>query len=301
MSDRHAAPRAGLIGISAGFAASTMWAAYFAYSRLGLAQGLQPVDLVFLRYSVAGAIMLPWLVRYGLRDFGGVGWRRGVVLAFFAGPIFVALGTGGYLFAPLAHGAVLQPSTAAVVTAILGWWVLGEQARPNQVLGTALLIAGISIIASRSLTAAEPNAWIGDLMFLTGGLFWVGYTLCLRRWSVPGVAATAAVSVLSVVVVVPAFFAFTSLDRLAALPPLGLLAQILAQGVGAGVLALIAFGIAVHHLGAGRAALFPALVPALTLVIGIPVAGEIPDYWEMAGAGLASIGLAIAVGATRRS
>lgn len=64
-----------------------------------------------------------------------------------------------------------------------------------------------------------------------------------------------------------------------------------------GVLAIVAFGKAVEHLGAARAALFPALVPSATLLTGIPVTGEWPSAGESTGAVFASFGLVIAMGA----
>ncbi|SFM04837.1 EamA-like transporter family protein [Shimia aestuarii] len=242
--------------------------------------------------------MLPWMLRAGFRDLGGVGWMRGTLLAIFAGPIFVLLGTSGFLFAPLSHGAVIQPSTATLVTMLLGWFVLKEQVSLIRAIGTILLISGLAIVASRSVGGAvdHPLAWIGDSLFFLGGLFWVGFTLCLRRWSVNAVAATASVSILSAAAVVPLFVLLQDFGRLAVLPTQDLLAQLCAQGLGAGVLALIAYAKAVQLLGAARAALFPAVVPVSTLLVGIPVTGEIPALPEAIGALLASLGLAVALG-----
>lgn len=52
-------------------------------------------------------------------------------------------------------------------------------------------------------------------------------------------------------------------------------------------------------LGAGRAALFPALVPVATLLIGMPVTGLMPSTQEWTGGALATLGLGIAFGAIR--
>ena len=110
---------------------------------------------------------------------------------------------------------------------------------------------------------------------------------------------TAAVAVLSALVVVPAMLVAGDFHRLAALTPDALAEQVIVQGAAAGVIALIAFGIAVRRLGAGRAGLFPAIVPALTLVLGSAWSGTLPQVFEIAGAALASIGLLVAVGLHR--
>jgi drug/metabolite transporter (DMT)-like permease len=55
-------------------------------------------------------------------------------------------------------------------------------------------------------------------------------------------------------------------------------------------------GKAVERLGASKAALFPARVPAATLIVGLPVTGEIPAPTEWLGAVMATAGLAVARG-----
>lgn len=282
-----------------GLAAVVMWGLYLAYARAGVATGLLPQDFVFLRYATAGAIMAVWLARHSPKTLGGVGWRRGAALAVFAGPLFIALGVGGYVHAPLSHGAVIQPSAIALGSMALAWLLFREPLTRGRLLGTAIIVAGLALIASTGGGTAGPDAWIGDLMFVGAGLFWVGFTLLLRHWGIGGIPATAAVSILSAALVVPAFAAFGSFERLAALDPGTLLTQIVVQGVFSGMLAVIAYGRAVEHLGAGRAALFPAMVPAAALLVGIPVAGEVPGPAEWAGALLAAAGLAVAMGAVR--
>ena len=128
----------------------------------------------------------------------------------------------------------------------------------------------------------------------------VAFTLLVRRWGVGPLPATAAVSVISAAAAVPAYLLLGEPARLLALPPATLATQVVVQGVLSGVLAIVAFTRAVQLLGAGRAALFPALVPAATLLIGIPVTGEVPSPADWAGMAVASLGLAIAVGALRR-
>ena len=286
-----------LLGVGAGLAAVAMWGAYLAFARAGVNDGLGPFDFVALRYGVAGAIMLPWLVRHGPRDLAGVGWSRGAALALAAGPLFIALGVGGYRFAPLAHGAVIQPATLTVAGAALAWALLGERLGRHQVLGSAVILTGALVIARPG--GAGGDAWIGDLMFVGAGLLFVAFTLLVRRWGVGPLPATAAVSVISAAASVPAYLLLGEPSRLLALPTATLLTQVVVQGVLSGVLAIVAFTKAVQLLGAGRAALFPALVPAATLVIGIPVTGEVPSPVDWAGMAVASLGLLIAVGALR--
>ena len=223
----------------------------------------------------------------------------GAALALFAGPIFIALGVGGYVYAPLAHGAVIQPATITIGTMLVAWLLLGEAMTRARAVGAAVILAGLALIATAKGGTAGPGAWIGDLLFVGAGLFWMAFTLLLRRWRIPAVPATAAVAVVSAIVVIPAFLAFGTFDRLAALPIPLLLTQVVVQGLLSGVLAVIAYARAVEHLGAARAALFPAMVPAAALLVGLPVTGEVPSGPEWAGAALATLGLMVAMGVVR--
>jgi len=72
------------------------------------------------------------------------------------------------------------------------------------------------------------------------------------------------------------------------------------QGLVQGVLTLMAYSRAIAILGVSRAVLFPAIVPAISILIGIPLIGEIPSQLQIVGLGLVSVGLLIAVGVLKR-
>jgi drug/metabolite transporter (DMT)-like permease len=145
-------------GLGFGLAAVAMWAAYLAFARAGVNAGLKPVDFVFLRFVTAGAVMLPWLARHGMRSLGRVGWGRGAALAFFAGPLFIALGVGGYAFAPLAHGAVVQPSALTLGAMAASWLIFGDRPPRSRALGVAVIVAGLVLIAAGKGAAEVPGA-----------------------------------------------------------------------------------------------------------------------------------------------
>jgi drug/metabolite transporter (DMT)-like permease len=59
--------------------------------------------------------------------------------------------------------------------------------------------------------------------------------------------------------------------------------QAVVQGAFAGAGAIYLFTRAVVLLGAGRAVLFPSLVPPFTLLIGYLTIGEVPSVSQLAG------------------
>ncbi|MNC99656.1 EamA-like transporter family protein [compost metagenome] len=68
------------------------------------------------------------------------------------------------------------------------------------------------------------------------------------------------------------------------------------QGGLSGVLAVVAFAVAVTILGASRAAVFPALVPSAGILVGIPLTGEWPSPLQWVGVALVTVGLIAALG-----
>ncbi|SEP40339.1 EamA-like transporter family protein [Rhodospirillales bacterium URHD0017] len=273
----------------------------FVAARAGILGGLLAVDMIFARFIVAGAIMLPLLLRFGFFDLAGIGRRRALVLTLLGGAPFALLQTGGYGFAPLAHGAVIAPSTVTIVSTIGAALFLRERVGRNHLVGAAVVLAGIVLIGWDGLVRPSgERAWLGDLMFFASSILWAGFTLLLRHWRVPALRATAVVSVLSFVIVTPAYLALAGTAHLLALP-LGLLAfQGLVQGGLQGAVTMVAYSQAVMLLGVSRAVLFPAIVPAVSVLIGIPIVGEIPSVLQMTGLGLVTLGLLTTVGLFQR-
>ncbi|MBS0541599.1 MAG: DMT family transporter [Proteobacteria bacterium] len=294
-ADRRRRERLGLLsgafmalGASLGFAAA----------RAGILAGLEAIDLIFARFVVAAALMLPLLIRFGLRDLAGIGWRRSLVLTALGGAPFAMLQTGGYAFAPLAHGAVIAPATVTIVSTIGAALFLRERLSRNHVFGATIVLGGVLLIGWDGLHAASgPRAWLGDLLFFASSVLWAGFTLLLRHWRVPALRATSVVVVLSCILTVPIYLLWVGPAHVQALP-LGLIAfQGLVQGGVQGALTMVAYGQAVVLLGVSRAVLFPAIVPALSVLIGIPIVGEIPGVLQVLGLGLVTLGLLTTVGA----
>lgn len=282
-------------GIAFGLVAALIWGSYMAISNHGIEAGLRPADLAFIRYTVAGLLLLPWLVRHAPLNLGGIGWRKGLTLSLFAGPLFVLVGTSGYRFAPLAHGAVIQLGALTVASFLLASALIGERAGRRRLAGLGVIVAGLAVTAGPSLFEGGSTAWIGDLLFVAAGVMWALFTVLQRRWAIDPMAATAVVSVASAAIYVPFYLANEGVTRIAATAPAMLAEQILVQGVLGGMIALFAFSRAVQDLGAGRAALFPTLAPAIAILAGIPLDGGVPTALQSAGLLILSLGMLIAV------
>lgn len=276
----------------------------FAAARAGIVDGLGAADLIFARYLVAGAIMLPALLYWGLPTLAGIGLGRSLALTLLGGAPFALLQTGGYEYAPLAHGAIIAPSTVTIVSTIGAAIFLRERLGRSHLAGAAVVLLGIGLIGwdgiVQSAAAAGGQAWLGDLLFFASSILWAGFTLLLRHWRLSALRATAVVAVLSMVVATPAYLLWKGAEHLMTLPLGALAFQGLIQGGLQGVVTMIAYSQAVVLLGVSRAVLFPAVVPAVSVLVGIPIVGEIPGALQIAGLVLVTVGLLITIGMVGR-
>lgn len=278
-------------GAAWGVAAVTIWGVYLAFARADVSAGVLPTDLAFVRYTIAGIIMLPWLVQHSPGTLAGMGWRKGLVLSLLAGPLFILAGASGFLFAPLSHGAVVQPAAITVAGLALGALLLGDRLTRMRIAGAIVILAGLALVAGPGAITGGVRALAGDALFAIAGLMWAGFAVLSRRWGVSPIAATAVVSVLSASVFAPLFIATRSLEPLLAQSAGTLIQQIILQGLLSGVVAVFAFGRAVELLGAARAAAFPALVPVVAILTGVPVTGEFPTLLQTVGLTVVTLGL----------
>ena len=288
------------LGIAIGIAMALGTASSFSVARGGILHGVHPEDITLLRFCVAGLVFLPFVLYRGIGNLAGIGWRRGLLLTLTAGPFAAFLQVSGYAFAPLAHGAVLVPMSVTIFSSVMAVVLLKERHGLRHLIGTATILAGIALIGGEGLMAPHgANVWIGDLMFIGSGALWASYTILFRYWRLDAVAGIAVVSVLSLAVMLVVYPIFFSVPHLLALPPRDLLLQGLTQGLLSGTLSTIAYNWIVVLLGAGRAVLFPALVPGLAIVFGIPIIGELPTMVQLLGLASAMIGLLVALGILR--
>jgi drug/metabolite transporter (DMT)-like permease len=287
-----------------GVLAAMIWGSQLVMSRAGVTVGLDGFDVAAIRCGAAALAMFPWFViqrPYG-DDAGRTSWSHAFWLALAAGravhlrqlgrvPLCAVaawrspatIGDGAGIDAVI--GVVPWRAVAAVAAARGG----GNRAGPDPDRGPALL-------------KGDRLTPLGDLSFMTAGLLFAIYSVLQKRWSVGPMAATGATSIVAGLIFLPAYLVFVGWERILALSSPMLIAQIMVQGLLTGFVSLVAFGRSIQILGAGRASLFPALVPVSAIILGVPVVGEWPTMGQTAGLAVVTIGLLIALlsGASRR-
>jgi len=249
-------------------------------------------DVTALRFGVAGLLLLPLLTK---RRLGNLRWWTALLLACGAGAPYVLLTAGGLAFAPAGHMGVITPSCMLVCSTLGSWLLLKDPLTSGRVLGVSTILCGLVALGWDGLANHGDRTWLGDTMFVLGGMFWASYTLGSRAWRVEPLHATAVVAVVSMLLYLPVYGWFTE-PNLAAAPWREVLIQAVFQGVLSAIVALLLYTRAVAILGAARGAVFAALVPSFSLVVAVPLLHEIPTTLQVVGVVLVTAGMVFALG-----
>src|SRR3954469_13866797 len=248
-----------LLGIACGAGAALFWALGFVATRHGLKVGFTPPDLLMHRFLWSGIVFLPLVLRAGIGNLGGIGWGHGLVLMVLGGPVMSLISYTGFLFVPLGHGSVIQPSCATLGGLLLAALFLKEHVSASRIAGAVVIVGGLGVIGAESIGHIGVDGVLGDLTFVLTGLMFAGFGALVRHWRVSAVSAALVINVLSLLLL-PFYLMNGGLGRIAAVRLRGDAIQALAQGVLAGPAALYLFAVSVQRLGVARAAVVPACV-----------------------------------------
>jgi drug/metabolite transporter (DMT)-like permease len=283
----HPVKHAAAWGVLCGTGAAVCWALGFVAARHAVVIGLSPLVVALHRFVWTGLAFLPFIAANGLRDLGGVPWRRAIALTCLSGLPFSILSYCGFVLVPLGHGGVIQPSCAAVAGLLLSRLILKEALPPRRIVGALAIFVGLGVIGAEALQTMGSHGVLGDLIFVTTGCSFATFGMLLRRWRIAPTRAVAVTSVLSLFGLPILFFTF---DNMVAAGFYENLLQAVVQGVFSGAGATFLFTRAVVLLGAGRAVLFTSLVPGFTLLIGYLALDEVPSLSQLVGLGIVLIG-----------
>jgi drug/metabolite transporter (DMT)-like permease len=287
-------------GLAWGLIAAAIWTVYSVLARLGIKSGLSPLDMTLLRFAPGALVMLPFVWRWGLRDMAGIGWQRGVVLAALSGPVFSLLMMTGFAHAPLAHGAVIAPACQMLAGIGFSAWLARAAVTRETVFGATFVLLGLGFMGSDALLHGEGGSvLLGDVLFAAAGASFGLFGALSRRWLVDPVRVTGVAVVLAFAMFTPLYVALADPAALFAAAPGFVALQAVAHGLGAGLVAVLAYSRAALLLGPGRASFFGAMVPGAASLLAIPVLDEIPTALQVAGLLAVVAGLLLAFGAAR--
>ena len=110
------------LAVAAGVGAALLYAGQFVISRWSFQRTLTPWDLAAIRFVVAGSLLLPIVLRHGLRDAAGIGWGSGKAVVVNCECELARVGHGDILVTRVAGPALshILPRVAGVVAELGG-------------------------------------------------------------------------------------------------------------------------------------------------------------------------------------
>jgi drug/metabolite transporter (DMT)-like permease len=288
-----------VIGLASGLLVVLCWAGWVVATRLAVTSHLHPVDIAFLRYLVASAILAPVLIRHGI-GLRQIGVRRILVLVCGAGLPFLLISSTGMKFAPASDVGAVMMGTMPLFVAVFSALLNRERFDSARIIGFAAVIVGIVGIAAHGLFDFQSGAWCGQVLFLVAAAMFAGYTVTFRRTGMGPWQAAAIVNFYSLLIITPFHFLVFG-SRLFSAAPSEVVTQVAMQGVISAIVALFFYGEAVRRLGASRAAVLGSLAPVVAALLGMPLLGEFPNRLTWLAIIVVSMGVVLASGAFSRT
>src|SRR5437762_5613502 len=177
-----------------------LFAGFTLVSRLGLTNALTVPDIALLRFGVAGLLLFPLMLKYGLRPLRSI---QAAGLAFAGGLGFAMFAYTGFRLAPASHGAVLLHGTIPLFTLLILYLTVREPIGRAQKIGFALILAGILAMAWDSVSDSTPRQLIGDGALLLAAICWSTYGVKVKRLGLSPLHSASIVATFSMVFFVP--------------------------------------------------------------------------------------------------
>ena len=274
-----------LTGIGYGLLAALIWGGFPVVTRLGVTHAaLDAFDIAFIRFAVSGTLLLPVVLRRGVRTLHPAAI---VLMVIGAGAPYLLTVAAALSRAPVGYFA-LTPGSMIVFTAVLGRWIARETLSAARIAGIVAILAGMALATSDALSGA-----IGPLalaLFVLGGLLWAVYNVTTKHAAAGALHATAIVSVGSALLYCPLYLVVRGGAVLHA-PVAAIATQAIYQGVLMSVLALYCFSRAVVALGPAIGATFAALMLLLATLDAALLLGERPHATALAGIAVVTAGM----------
>src|SRR5205814_2602297 len=249
---------------------------------------VSPFSLACMRWMVAVAVMLP-VAWPDIRAHWPViqrHWRTIVWLGFWGTGLHNVFAYYGLQYTTATNGAILN-SSIPVMIIILGWLLYRDTITRVQAFGVAVSALGVFVILTRGdpTVLADMSLNKGDLIVLTGMVFWAAYTIFLRMkpQDLSGLAMLAACGCVGVALLLP-LAAFELLFLGGRVEFTGAtVAAMLYVGVFPSFVGYVFWNRAVAEVGSNIAGIFVHLMPAFVSLLAWMFLGERIYLFHIAG------------------
>lgn len=242
--------------------AAILWGANFNLAKPVLAE-MSPYLAGASRYVIAAVVMI-LIARLKHATIPLREWKAYLTLG-----IVGVFGFNLFFFLGMQHSSAINGALIMalnpLLTAILGYFILGDRPSRRQWMAFPIGIAGVAIVVLGG--GAQWTIATGDLYILIASLNWALYNVLVKKMmpkQVSGIASTAGIMTVGALALsVVAVWQGSTLSMLS--PHAGL--ALMTMALGGGVLAYLFWNASIKHLGPAKAAIFMNLIPVTTMVI----------------------------------
>ncbi len=257
-----------------------------------------PVAMAFWRWSIALAILLPFVWRALRSEWPKIrrNWRPLLVLGAFSCSLNSVLAYVGIQNTTVTNASLLNAMTP-ILTLLLAVPLARERLSPARAVGVLVSFSGVVwiVIGGDVRTVTDLSLNYGDFAIIAACAVWGVYTNLLRRWSLQLTAITSLATMIAagVLVMLPLYAGEVAFGRPAHWS-VGLGLSFIALALFPSLIANFSWNRAVMTIGPSRAAAVSYLLPVFSIAIAIGLLGESLHTYHWIGAALIFLGIALA-------
>ncbi len=285
-------------GYAAAWIIVFVWSFWLIVSRVANDSGLTVYDLAAMRYGLACLVALPLSLYY--KPWQGLRLNQIAVLSFILGPVYILCVFSGFLFAPAAHGGIFMNGVLPLISILFGIFLLRVRPGFRQVLGAGLILFSAVVLAWDGSSTSGQNAWIGDLLFIIGALFFATFMILSERWQLGAMQIIFCGTVVNAGLYLP-IWALWLPSGLADAPAGPLLLQAIYQGFVPNLMGLLFIAHASRSIGNANTSSILAAVPGGGALLGAMILGETLSWVSISAIVILTIGLLVSVRRKKRA
>ncbi len=260
-----------LTGYAAAWCIVFVWSFWLIVSRVANQSGLTIYDLAAFRYGLAALIAVPLCLYY--KPWRGRRLAQIAVLSFILGPVYILIVFSGFLYAPAAHGGIFMNGVLPLISILFALVLIRVLPSLRQAMGAVLILVSAIALALDASGSSGKDAWIGDLLFLVGALFFSIYMILSERWKLGAMQIIFCGTVVNAAIYLPVWY-FWLPSGLSDAPMGPLLLQAIYQGFVPNLIGLLFIAHASQNIGTGNTSFILAAVPGGGAILGALILGE---------------------------
>lgn len=259
------------------------------------AEELSPALLAFLRYVVAGAVLLP-IALVGSRFAKlpqPIPWTRLTIMAGTGVALFTIAFNYALVFATSTQGAMIYALVPAA-TASVAWMLLKERQSRLRIVGMVTSLVGVSIVllsAEQGGTASSPL--LGGGLMLIAVATWAFYTVVAKQLAgVDQIAVITLVMLIGAAMLLP-FAVIEAFTTPLQWPSLAGFGGLVFLGVVTSALVFILYNWSMRAVDATTAGIFANVDPVVGVLTGVLFLGETINALQIAGGAIVIVGVVV--------